>query len=301
MKYNDIYNAFNSALKPLFDKLEQIRCALAAAPATTDEEHFYLCDPTGVRVRVTYVAGNPAPTSMTYLDGSPYLGGINTLIECNISDTDPVCFDVCINGVNYRQCVLTVGGIPTGLPGDVYYLDINGVLVPAPVGTIVPGQCNANTQVFERCRCDDVNGDGSLIVNYIEFYTVNPTTGVPTILSTYTDPPWTPYVPINPVDCASIGTTVSLVQRRVELSGIFVWNRPVNIQSLTIKVRRTNNTVFPTITDNGGGVTNLYLGDVETYSHLGDQSTVPQWLTGNFIVSSASPDTLITISYTEIL
>lgn len=301
MKYQDILNAFNSALRPLFDKLEQIRCALGTPTTPTDEEHFYLCDPNGARVRVTYVAGNPVPVSMTYLDGTPYLGGINTLVECNISDTDPVCFDVCVNGVNYRQCVLTVGGVPTGLPGDIYYLDVNGVLVPVPVGTPIPGRCNDGIQIFKTCRCDDVNGNGSLIVNYNEFYTVDPVTGVPTVLSTYTDPPWTPYVPVNPVDCNTLGNTVSLVLRRVHLTGIFSWSLPATAQSITIKVRRTNPIVLPTISDNAANVTPLLTGDVETFSHLGDQSTVPQWITGNFTVNSGHADTIITISYTEIL
>ena len=300
MNYRDILSAFKEALAPVFLKLEEIRCALAAPAPTVDEEQFFLCDPiSGARVRVLYQSGSNVPVSMTYLDGTPYGGTVGSLVECDISDTDPVCFDICVNGVNYRQCVLTVGGQPTGLPGDIYYLDINGVLVATPVGTIVPGICGSNSEIRSICRCDDVNGDGSLIVTYTEFYTID-LAGVITIIANYTDLPWTPYVPVNPVDCNSIGTTVSLVQQREHLTGPFIWNRPGNnIESLTIKVRNIDPLNPPTITDRAGRITPLFIGDVESWGVNGNNPDAIGLLIGGFTITSSSPSTVITLLYTE--
>lgn len=300
MKYSDILNAFVNALRPISTQLEEIRCLLAGPVAAVDEEHFFLCDPvTGERVRIVYQNGNALPVSMTYLNGTPYAGAVSTLVECQTQDTDAYCVEVCIAGQTYRQCHVLIGGVPTGLPTDIYYLDSNGVIIPQPAGAITMGPCTDGDQIFKACRCDDVNGDGSLIVRYIEFYTVDAASGTITILSNYTENPWTLYVPVNPVDCDSLGVVQNLVQRRLSFTGVFVWNRPAtNVQSVTVKVRNVG-TVLPTVTDNAGGVTSLYNGDVETWSLIdGNTSGVP-WLTGNFIVASVDANTEITILYTE--
>ncbi|GAA2697437.1 hypothetical protein [Nonomuraea recticatena] len=57
-------------------------------------------------------------------------------------------------------------------------------------------------QAVENCRCDDVNGDGSLIVRYVEVYAIDVTApGVPPVLlGRFENGDYaTPYTPVSPL------------------------------------------------------------------------------------------------------
>lgn len=63
--------------------------------------------------------------------------------------------------------------------------------------------------VVERCGCDDVNGDGSVINRYVELWSVDPTGAAdPALIGTWLDGDFEqPYTPANPVDCPDGGSS----------------------------------------------------------------------------------------------
>jgi hypothetical protein len=66
------------------------------------------------------------------------------------------------------------------------------------------GSISPDREVFEQCGCDDVNGDGTVIVRYVELYSVDVLTpgAVPLLLGRFEDFDLTqPYAPVNPVPC----------------------------------------------------------------------------------------------------
>lgn len=208
---------------------------------------------------------------------------------------------ICVAGnppTQLVQWVVKLDGVPNG---TVVYTDLSGTQVAAPgAGTFTFGACATSAaQVFQRCLCDDVNGDGSLIRHYVEFYQYDPGTNAITVTGLWNEDLTLPYVPVNPVDCATIGTPASVIQRRIDLQGITVWNRGLTIQSFTIKVRRVGSVLNPpTITDNAGVITPLFIGDVETYSVLDTDALV---LGGNYTITLNNVDDYISIIYTEIV
>lgn len=66
------------------------------------------------------------------------------------------------------------------------------------------GSISPDREIFDQCRCDDVAGDGSNIVRYVELYSVDVLTAgaAPLLLGRFADSDLsTPYVPVNPVPC----------------------------------------------------------------------------------------------------
>ena len=98
----------------------------------------------------------------------------------------------------------------TNAPMTVYFDASLQQSATAPTGE----PCNSeidSAKCTVRCMCDDVNGDGTNIVQYVEAYvqTANPNTNVITsaLAGTFTDESLTTaYTPTNPVDCNSIGS-----------------------------------------------------------------------------------------------
>ena len=185
----------------------------------------------------------------------------------------------------------------TGLTFLYFDQNLNPILIQ-PAGAPCTG---SNKQVFQDCRCDDVNGDGSNIVKYVQFSTYDPATNTIVITGTWNEAHTAAYVPVNPVNCSTIGTQPLVVQQREHIVGANIWTRPANlIESVTIKVRHIGDILNPpTITDAAGRITPLFAGDVETYSVLGGGATSVQWLTGQYIVTQNAGD-VITILYTQL-
>jgi hypothetical protein len=94
---------------------------------------------------------------------------------------------------------------------------LDGTTLYEPAGQV--GQCDCTSHLVEQCRCDDVNGDGSSIVRYVELLAVDGCTGELTSLGIFTEDLSGPYEPANPVPCEPAGApAVTGVQaRRVEL------------------------------------------------------------------------------------
>lgn len=84
------------------------------------------------------------------------------------------------------------------------YLNPNtGVFTPGPLPADA-GRCeDCARQVVERCGCDDVNGDGTVINRYIELWSVDPCNGgTPELVGTWLDGDFDqPYTVVNPVEC----------------------------------------------------------------------------------------------------
>lgn len=72
--------------------------------------------------------------------------------------------------------------------------------VPCPVD---PGpEPEPQRQIVESCRCDDVNGDGSNIVGYVEVWSFDPNTpgAAPLLLGRFENGDYaSPYTPVNPL------------------------------------------------------------------------------------------------------
>lgn len=221
-------------------------------------------------------------------------GGTTSALE-----SDPQL--ICVTGApptQLIQWVVKLDGVPNG---TVIYTNLSGAVVGAPgAGTFTFGACSvSDTQVFQRCLCDDVNGDGSIIFTYIEFYQYDPATNSITVTGTWNETLTAIYVPVNPVDCDSLGNPIQIVQRRLDLIGVTNWVRPVDAQAVTLKVRRVGSVLTPpTITDNNGTITPLFLGDVESWSIIDGDSTVLQ---GTFSVTNNNAGDYITINYTQII
>jgi hypothetical protein len=85
--------------------------------------------------------------------------------------------------------------VDTTLDGTTPYL------VQGTIGVCGPS-ADTTRQIIERCGCDDVNGDGSLINRYTELWTASDSGSAPVLIGTYLDGDFTqPYVPVNPIDC----------------------------------------------------------------------------------------------------
>ncbi|MEC3995160.1 hypothetical protein VSR01_17120 [Actinacidiphila sp. DG2A-62] len=97
-----------------------------------------------------------------------------------------------------RTCTGTATVTDTTLDGVTTY-DTS----TATVGVCGPTSSTGGLQVVERCGCDDVNGDGTLINRYVELWSVDPGGQEdPALLGSWLDGDFTqPYTPANPVDC----------------------------------------------------------------------------------------------------
>jgi hypothetical protein len=97
-----------------------------------------------------------------------------------------------------RTCTGTAAVTDTTLDGTTIYA------VQGEIGACGPtGDTASARQVVERCGCDDVNGDSTVINRYIELWAVSTTSDTPpTLLGTWLDGDFTqPYIPANPIDC----------------------------------------------------------------------------------------------------
>lgn len=119
--------------------------------------------------------------------------------------------------------------------------------------------------------CDDVAGDGSNIVTYFTVNRSHQTLGLSIDVGTFTDETQaTAYVPVNPVDCSSIGVAAVRKEGRLEISG-GTWSPTPLTVSYTIRVADIADTnTPPTFTDSFGNVTSLEAGESLTFDHGDD-------------------------------
>lgn len=287
----------NKRLRAIYNEVKQIRCNLGNSPSS-EADTLLLCDPVSgnlVIAVVTYSVTNVPTATYFNPNGTPYVGP--TPVNCAGGQLESDPQEICVNGnTSLIQWVVKDNGQPTGA---VYYTDLSGTVVAAPgAGTFIFGSCsNTTAEIYQRCLCD-VTLAG--VVQFIRFYTYDPISNSITNTGDWLPDLTAPYTVTGTVtDCSDVGAPTQLVQRRVLIQGASVWNRPNNVQSLTYKVRRLGNILTPpTITDNTGNVTPLFIGDVETYSTVGDSNVL---LGGTFTITTTDALDDIIIIYTELV
>lgn len=285
-------NEVNQLLRQINQGIIQLNCGNATP--TTEFDHVLLCDPVSgsLVIAVTSYSGTGAPTTTYYnQDGTPYIGGTPVRCADNLLESDPI--EGCAGGITYFQWVVKDSGQPTG---QVYYTDVSGALVAAPPGFTF-GRCTLEPVVDQLCLCDDNAG---VITEFIRFYSYDPNTNAITFTGDWLPDLSATYTPTGTVGlCSQTGTPLQLVQRRIHLTGIQVWNRPATVVSMTIFVRRVGDvTNPPSITDNAANTTPLFIGDNISYGIPNDSSTVLQ---GSFAVNMAHVNDVITIHYLELI
>lgn len=161
-----------------------------------------------------------------------------------------------------------------------FYLEVNGVVVfgttqpnPADFGDCTPDTCG---KVEARCKCDDVNGDGSVITNFVKAYEICVTNGVitSTFIGNFTDDTFTtPYVlQGTEVDCSAIGADARVSQQRLVLNGAGSFSIPADCISYSVKVFAAGG--GPTFTDSAANVSPLYAGETMIFSDGSDDGIV---------------------------
>ena len=167
----------------------------------------------------------------------------------------------------------------------------NAVVGSLPAGAI-PCQTAAE-QLESVVLCDDVNGDGSLIVPFVRVVSVNADTGVVMIVGQYTPDYSASYSPTNPVACGSIGNDVFYRQQRIALQGVGLWSRPSMVVRVTVTVVAVGNIANPPTVSCNSGTSPLFTGTSETW-----ESPDGNFLSDTFSVSTKVGD-IILIAYTE--
>ncbi len=261
----------------------QLLCSLSAAAGATgiDPEVILLCDPvTGDRVvviqRFDQVTGALVSSTATLPDGTPYVGAVNSLVSCDSANEYAIQYPICDNGVQKIVRICFNGCVPAA---PVFYnLDLTVAAAPLDFNLVSYGECSNSPILKTICGCDDVNADGSVINNYVDVYQVqvNGVNLVSTLLGSYTDETFqTPYIPINPVDCGSIGTPLKGQNaRRLVLTGVGAFT-PNNLLTGTLSivvVTVGNPLVPPTFTDSLGNVSPMIEGESFSYSISEDYS-----------------------------
>lgn len=141
----------------------------------------------------------------------------------------------------------------------------------ATLPATVPGrQCEVDVEFVENCLLDDVNGDGSLLVPYVEVVrreTAYDGTITNTTVGTYTDGTLnTPYTPTNPVDPATLGNEIaSYGSGKERVTGPYNNYTPTPTTYLTsVTVTVISGPV--TITDSFGTVSTMDTGQTFTWN-----------------------------------
>lgn len=151
-------------------------------------------------------------------------------------------------------------------------------------------------EIIINCLCDDVVGDLSDIVSYVEaFVQIVDSTNVLTVqsLGTYTDETLTTtYTPVSPVDCDAIGSEITGFQtQRYYLTNQNTWV-PTNLRTLSIEifVVEVGDVSTPPLITNANGVqTPLFVTSAwESYNHGDDHL-----LRGGFQIDTFSGDKVI--------
>lgn len=209
--------------------------------------------------------------------------------------------------------------IPTRIPGGPHRPASNGYRRRIPnlvsaygaratatvnADTITGGTTNVNVENIDHHvnivgKCDDVAGDGSNVVQYVEAYKHtfdNAGAFTSTLIGTFTDSTLTTaYTPTNGVDCDTLGVAARLHAGRITLEAAGTWSPGPLVQSYTVTARTigdTNNP--PTFTDGFANVTTLDLG-----IPVGFNSASGDLIDTTAIVTSFAGDR-VEIVYTEL-
>lgn len=241
-------------------------------------------------------------------------------MECNLNETNKklsaiarslrelVCNTTTTAGIDPEVvCISNDGGVTvisgwevfdtsTNPPTSRLYLagiDVTATYTVVPCGDTTPTE----TYIDKVCLCDDNAG---ILTSFVRFYTYDPVTDTRNYTGDWLPDLSAPYTPTGIVGpCDTLGTPTQLVLRKIDLTGIQVWNKPPTVVSFTLKVRRVGDVVTPpTTTDNAGFISTLYIGDVDTYSIPNGNHTI---LEGNFSINLNHTADLISLTYLELV
>ena len=242
---------------------------------------------TGVPIRISAVTGGVAGFSWTSSDDNS--GG-------------EVAYDP--PAANYPQVSLILDEVDTFQErefsdGSVRVYDGISNQISSMPNNVEQVSCQtpiAFQEIKQTCLIDDVNGDQSDLVKYVDACLIQVSGNDVTSnnLGSFTDSTLkTRYNPVNPVDPESLGTTARVRQGRVEISGA-TWSPNDLIRSYSVVSRVVTNPVSPpTFTDSFGNVTNLPISVEVGYSHDLD-------LLDSAPVVTVPADDKVIITYTQI-
>ena len=96
----------------------------------------------------------------------------------------------------------------------------------------------SSIEVIHDCKCDDVNGDSSALVTYMESYKqeVNTDTVITEMLGVFVDKKMlATYTPINPVDC-DLGGRDAVIEFKTETITNGTWTSPAMTTSIAYSI-----------------------------------------------------------------
>lgn len=236
-----------------------------------------VCASTDKRYLKLEVNQTTGVTTLTELDGTPITDGA-TAVNC---DKEFKYIEKCFQDTTdpaIQYSLLICLDAETLLEEARIWFDSTG----APLGNTQPANsepCTApdkcHTEVIFDCLCDDVDGDLSNVVNYVQAHIIEIVNGAvqsSTNLGTFTDKTLsTTYLPVNPVDCNEVAQPAMICQRTAYLDGSGSWAVTATVTSYNITVHSANGGTW---TDTSGFTRPLVQG--EFFSHCQESGAALQ-------------------------
>lgn len=172
----------------------------------------------------------------------------------------------------------------------ITYYNINFVVIGAkPANSQVCQDQDIDVLVVQLC--DDVNGDNTSIIRFKQFYHIDPSTAVRTVIGNWTDDLQSTYIPTNIIDCNPNP------QYELVTGALGTWTMPTNTQSVSITVIQIGDAGnLPTITTDIG--THLiYSGQTVSFSA---GTGYHEYLRATLTVDGNHANDIIGISYVAI-
>lgn len=188
--------------------------------------------------------------------------------DVNVTNTNPIeielgGYEACYNGTPAHVEIVR-GEDQSFIKYIAHLKDGSGTIVDPAVATQI-GQCaEGNKESKVICKCDDVNGDGTLYESYVEYYEVSVSNSVvtSTLLGTFTDESFTTtYTPTNPIDCDSIGVDAEECWNSIILTGTDTFSPPFLTQSLSILAYSGS----PTYTGSDGNTVTMIVSESKNF------------------------------------
>ena len=175
-------------------------------------------------------------------------------------------------------------------------------LTSASVAPSFSSASSSSGEMINRCMIDDVNGDGSLLVDYVEVYSKQVVDGSvqSSLAGSFTDETCTvAYTPANPVEPCEIGQPAKICPRFHKINGMETFQIPAVAVSYSVTVCDIGNPANPPYIDDGTEQTTLdkvglvIAGNAESSLTTGIFSQTPS------IVTAEAGDILI-VSWNEV-
>ncbi|MFJ2205938.1 hypothetical protein [Streptomyces microflavus] len=210
----------------------------------------------------------------------------------------PMCVVNNSNGsVVQRVLAEVVYDTASGTRSAVRYVDpLTWGPVALPGGThldVCPPDAPCAVHVIEKCRCDDVDGDGTGEVGYVELIAVD-CDGELTSLGTYREDLSAPYTPVAPIECEVDGADPvrSIQARRIEIPSGGSWSASsVPLLQAVTATAHTGPAQITTV----DGTSTLHEGESASWSVVRDRDAV---LSGPLTITAAAGT--VTVAFTAV-